>query len=298
VEYRYLDVIWLDNLFLNYILNWITRKLSGNASPMWRLWCSAGVGAVYAVFMILPGFSILSRFPLKVLLSLVMLAIGFRISGFRDFMKLFGLFYGATFLLGGTAFGIYYFCNVGITVTNGVFFIRDFPLTIVLFSVVCVIMLYRLLWPLLRLRMNRRQLIYPVEVGFDGESVGIDAYLDTGNELADPISGIPVMVVEFEQIQALLPPEIQKIFQEGREENLEYITRVMADSTWISRFRMVPYHTLGHSESLLLAFRPDRARIQVDGTWTEIGEVLIGIRNQRLSGSEEYHALIQPQIIP
>jgi len=104
--------------------------------------------------------------------------------------------------------------------------------------------------------------------------------------------------VEFEQIQALLPPEIQKIFQEGREENLEYITRVMADSTWISRFRMVPYHTLGHSESLLLAFRPDRARIQVDGTWTEIGEVLIGIRNQRLSGSEEYHALIQPQIIP
>ena len=298
MEYRYLDIIWLDNLFVNFILVWITWKLSGNTAPMWRLWCSACIGAVYAVVLILPGFSVLAWLPFKILLSLAMLTAGFRISSLKDFFKLFGFFYGTTFLLGGAAFGFYYFFNAGIAVADGVFLIQDFPVKIVIFSIVFIILLYRWLWPLLRFRLNRHQLIYKVEVWFGDGSMSTDAFLDTGNELTDPFSGIPVMVVEFDQVRAVLPSEIQKIFKQGREDNLEYITRVMADSEWISRFRIVPYHTLGHSESLLIAFKPDRARIQADGTWTEIRDILIGIRNQKLSGNSEYHALIQPQIIP
>ena len=83
----------------------------------------------------------------------------------------------------------------------------------------------------------------------------MDAFLDTGNELTDPISGCPVIVVEFERIQSILPYEIQKIYLQGREEQLEYITRVMSESTWINRFCIVPYSTLDNSGSILPAFR-------------------------------------------
>lgn len=298
MEYRYLDVIWLDNLLLNFVVLWITWKLTGNIAPMWRLWCSACIGAVYAVFVILPGNTFFTLLPCKVLLSLAMLAAGFQISSWKDFFKLFGFFYGTTFLLGGAAFGFYYFFGAGIEMRSGIFVIRDFPVKILIFSAVFVILLYRWLWPLLQYRLNRHQLIYKVEVWFGDNSICTDAFLDTGNKLTDPISGFPVMVVEFEQAKGALPFEIQKIFLLNRENDLEYITRVMTESEWISRFRIVPYHTLNSSDSMLIAFKPDKARIQADNSFREIRDILIGIRNRKLSDSSEYHALIQPQIIP
>ena len=248
--------------------------------------------------LIFPGFAFLCFFPFKILLSLAMLAAGFRIRSFPEFFKLFGYFYGTTFLLGGAAFGFYYFFGAGIQISDGIFLIRDFPIKILIVSVVFVILLYRWLWPFLRFRINRKQLVYQVEIKFDNNSITMDAFLDTGNELTDPISGCPVMVVEFDLIRPILPFEIQKIYLHGREEHLEDITRVMAESAWISRFCLVPYQTLGHSDGLLLAFRPDQVRVLTDGSWMEAGDTLIGIRNRKLSGSGEYHALIQPHIIP
>lgn len=298
MEYRFLDFIWLDNLLVNFIVLWITWKLSRNISPMWRLWCSACIGAAYAVVLILPGFALLSCLPCKILLSLAMLAAGFRIRSLREFLKLFGYFYGITFLLGGAAFGFYYFFGTGIQVSDGIFLIRDFPVKLLVFSTVFVILLYRWLWPYLRFQINRRQLVYQVEITFDKQSIIMNAFLDTGNELTDPISGCPVMVVEFDLIRPILPFEIQKIFLYGREEHLEDMTRVMAESAWISRFCLVPYRTLGRTDGLLLAFRPDQIRVLTDGRWVEASDTLIGIRNRKLSVSDEYHALIQPQIIP
>jgi stage II sporulation protein GA (sporulation sigma-E factor processing peptidase) len=298
LEYRFLDVIWLDNLLINFIVLWITWKLSRNISPMWRLWCSAGIGAGYATVLILPGFDCLAALPFKILLSFAMLTAGFRIRSPKEFAKLLGYFYGITFLLGGAAFGFYYFSGIGAQVSDGVFLIRDFPIRILIFSVVFIILLYRWLWPLLRFRISQHQLVYRVEVQFDGKCITLDAFLDTGNELTDPVSGCPVMVVEFDRIRSILPPEIQKIYLQGREGHLGDITRVMAESDWINRFCIVPYSTLGHSGSMLLAFRPDCVRILNNGSWAKSGDTLIGIRNQTLSDSGEYQALIQPHIIP
>jgi stage II sporulation protein GA (sporulation sigma-E factor processing peptidase) len=298
VEYRFLDVIWLDNLLVNFVVLWITWKISGNAAPMWRLWCSACVGACYAIMLLMPGFSILSAVLLKILLSLTMLAVGFRISSFSEGLKLLGYFYGATFLMGGAAYGFYYFFNANIQISKGMFLIKDFPIKIIIYSTVFIIMLYRWLWPLLQLRLSHRQLVYKVKIQFGEESLIVDAFLDTGNELIDPISGRPVIVAEFESMKSILPTEIQKIFQKGKEKELDYVTKILSDSTWINRFFIVPFQTLSASNDYLLAFKPDRIEILTDGCWLGTRQSLVGIRNRKLSLDDEYHALIQPHIIP
>lgn len=298
MEQRFLDIIWLDNLLVNFIVLWLTRKLAGNSCPMWRLWCSAGLGASYAIALILPGFGCLNMLPFKFLLSLIMLAAGFRIRTLREFFKLFGYFYGITFLLGGAAFGLFYLFGRGIQVSGGVFLIKDFPAKILISAIVSTIMLYRWLWPWLQFRINRNQLVYRVKIQFDNNCIVLDAFLDTGNELTDPISGVPVMVAEFDKIRSVLPPDIQKIYLRGREGELKDIIQTMEQSDWIRRFCIVPYRTLGHSNGLLLAFRPDSVHILTNGGWKEAADTLIGIRKQDLSASGEYHALIQPHIIP
>ena len=312
VKYQlFLDVIWLDNLIVNFIVLYITWKLSGNTGSLLRLWCSAGIGAFYAVLLILPGFSFLSWLPFKILLSLIMLLAGFRLGwkeeGFSEaglkFLKILGYFYGTTFVLGGAAFGLYYFLGIGFQVTNGVFLIKDFPVKIIFISIVLLILLYRWLWPLLQLQINHNKLVYPVEVRFGDDVLVVDAFLDTGNALTDPASGRPVIVVEFTSIKPILPSDIQGIYISGKEQQVDYIIKIMAESEWISRFHIVPYNTLssgsvGSSEDFLLAFRPDQVRIKKGAAWKEARQSLVGIRNRRLSSAGEYHALIQPHIIP
>jgi stage II sporulation protein GA (sporulation sigma-E factor processing peptidase) len=227
-----------------------------------------------------------------------MLAVGFRISSFSKGLKLLGFFYGITFLMGGAAFGFYYFFNAEVQITKGMFLIKDFPIKIIIYSLTFIIMLYRLLWPLLQHRINHHQLVYKVKIHFGEDSVVLDAFLDTGNELADPISGRPVMVVGFDSIRGILPTEIQSLYLEGKEQQLDYVTGIISDSTWINRFFLVPYSTLNTNNDYLLAFRPDRIEVFTEGSWLEARQSLVGIRNRKLSVDDEYHALIQAQIIP
>jgi len=223
---------------------------------------------------------------------------GFQIHSIKAFLKLTGFFFGITFLLGGAAFGVYYFFDAGVEVAGGAFIIKDFPVKVIICSIVLVIMLYRWLWPVLRFQINRQHLVYKTEIWFDNHSIILEAFMDTGNKLTDPISGKPVMVVEYELIKSILPQEIQSLYQQGMEGHFDYIMKIIASSAWVSRFRIVPYNTLGHSGDYLLAFRPDRVRVRLNNSWSEARDTYIGIRNQKLSASDEYHALIQPQIIP
>ena len=44
VEYRYIDIIWLDNLIMNFIVLYITLKLTKGRSTVWRILLSAAIG--------------------------------------------------------------------------------------------------------------------------------------------------------------------------------------------------------------------------------------------------------------
>ena len=297
-EVRYIDIIWLDNLIMNFLLLWGVYRFTRNKAPIWRLWASAFLGAGYAVLVLLPGFGFLSHPAVKLGLSLAMLMTAYIIPAPRDFLKLLACFYGATFLFGGAALGLHYFFSSSIGYENGIFYIRNFPVKMTFFSAVLVVFLYRTIWPLLQAKIRNSRLLYKLEIQFDGVSRIVEALLDTGNELSDPVSRSPVMVVEFEEIMPLLPKEVCRIFQEPGGTNLELVTRVMAGSTWINRIRIIPFNALGNTCGMLIGYRPDRAKILMDDGWKEIKDVIVGIYNQKLSGDNEYHALIHPQIIP
>ena len=73
VEYRYLDILWIDNLLMNFIILWITSKIIKSQGAVWRLWLAALLGATYAAVLFIPQFEVLTRFTMKIALSLTML---------------------------------------------------------------------------------------------------------------------------------------------------------------------------------------------------------------------------------
>lgn len=297
VEYRYIDVIWLDNIVMNFLLLYAVRKMAKNPAPMWRLWCSACLGALYAVLVLLPGFQFLASIGFKLALSALMLVTGYRFADLRDFFKLLGFFYGATFLFGGAAFGLYYFTGSGMVPDGGVFIVRNFPVRLLLYSAVLLIMLCRWLWPVLLFKIDRSSLVYKVELEFDGKCFLIDALLDTGNALSDPVSKSPVMLVDFNSMKSVMPEELHSLCKARSDTDFSALAGALSGTKWAKRFRLIPYKTVGSSDGLIVAYKPDKARILINGSWKEISDVVVGVPDQGFSPGSEYQALIQPQII-
>ncbi len=297
IEYRYLDVIWLDNLIMNYILLWTVSKVSRDETPIWRLWIASFIGAIYVVLLITIDSNILNYTITKIALSICMLLIGYRYTSLTRFFRLIGLFYVTTFIFGGAAFGLYYFTEDIITIRKGVFYLRNFPFKAIFVSSVTVIVLVRVLWLKIRNRRLTTSFIYNLEIRYEGMNFILKGLLDTGNSLYDPITQSPVIIVEYSKIEKALPMEIRDIFLYNREHDIDYIAKTIAEPQFDPKYRLIPYYTVGRSGSFLIGLRPSKVLISLDGSWHETDKTIVALYAKELSKDGQYQALIHPEMV-
>ena len=116
--------------------------------------------------------------------------------------------------------------------------------------------------------------------------------LDTGNMLKDPITGMPVIIVQKEILKEILPNIIldnlstivggdvpQEVYN---DENLQYITK----------FRLIPFSSIGKENGMLLGFKAKKIEIEQEDIKKVIDNVIVGIYEKNLSKKNEYNALI------
>src|SRR5690606_11216416 len=188
VEYRYIDIIWLDNLIMNFIVLYITLKLTKGRSTVWRILLSAAIGGIYAVLIFLPGYEFLQCLSLKFCLSLIMILIAYDLRDFKEFSKIFIFFYIVTFTFGVAALGIYYFFEDIILIENGVFYIKNYPIKLLIMVCGLLLISFKWLWSYIQCRFFKKALIYSICISFGQDVISTQALLDTGNSLYDPVS--------------------------------------------------------------------------------------------------------------
>ena len=296
----YVDVLFIINFVINYLLLWTTSKICRRRVSQIRLSVGAFIGAIYAVVMFFPAFKIYYTFMSKVLFSFVIIAVTFNIEKLKEFLKTLIIFYGVNFTFAGTALGLFYFTNVGaftgFVMSNGVLYF-SFPWKTLLISGIVAYILIKIISHVFRRRLVKENMYVPLDIICDNKKISVEALIDTGNSLYDPISNFPVVVVEFDAIKELLPEEVKKIFSEYRENDLHIISNIMSNSAWVSRFRLIPFSSLGKENGMLIGFKPDEIEIIEDNRKRDIKDIIVGIYNHKLSKNDRYNALLNPEII-
>ena len=105
----YLDIIFLENLFMNYIILFASAVILKQKIKIIRLSISSCIGSIYAVAVYMRISEIYSNIFLKVILSVVMIYIAFNSKGIKIFLKQLMIFYLTSFTFGGVAFSLIYF---------------------------------------------------------------------------------------------------------------------------------------------------------------------------------------------
>lgn len=130
-----------------------------------------------------------------------------------------------------------------------------------------------------------------VKIEISSQTTYVNAIIDTGNFLKDPISKIPVVVIEKDVLIGVVPEYIldnlDKIIN-GENINL---------GEYISKIRLIPFTSLGKENGILLGVKADRIVIESEEQDIILNNVIIGIYNGILSKSKKYQALIGLELL-
>lgn len=294
----YIDVLFFENIAINFLILAITGYISKFSAGAARLLAGSFIGAMYVLAAFLPGTEMYFTITAKIVLSFVMVAVTFWPEKIKDFIKLTLFFYLVSFVFGGAVFGLYYFLNPkGGMVSNGIYNISGFPIKTLLVSIIFTYIVIRICWDIIKSKAIRENAMATVLIRLENKEVTINALIDTGNSLRDPISNIPVMIVEFEAIKEILPEEVNTIFLNGVETNLDLVVQEISKTDWASRFRLIPFNSLGKTNGMLIGFRPDRVEVEIKEVKKDSQEVVVGIYNRNLSKDESYRALLSLELV-
>ncbi len=152
-------------------------------------------------------------------------------------------------------------------------------------------------WGYVRRRFREWLLYVPIEIHFGDIWFQVNALIDTGNRLKDPLTGSPVILLEYNTAVKFLPEEVRRAFMAFDAGDLGLISELLANSTWLARFRIIPFVSIGEGKGLLPGFRADEILIS-DGTRNfRAKNVVVGIHVSKFSKGRAFAALLHPDVL-
>lgn len=282
----YLDIVLLENILLNYIIILSTAIISKEKINFIRIILSSIIGGVFAIITYVAELLILEGMLVKIIISIIMVKIAFKGLKIKRFMKILVFFYLVSFTFGGIAFMLLFFINPKNIIINENRLVGIYPLKITILAGGVGFIVISVVAQIIKTKMNKNNMIYDLEIFYEGKFKKIKTMLDTGNLLKEPISKADVIIVEKESLKEILNRELL--------ENVSSIIKgkwLEAENIHSYKLKIIPFSSLGNDNGLLIGFKPDYIKIYGESEIIR-DDVLIGIYNGKLTRNNVYTSLI------
>ena len=140
-------------------------------------------------------------------------------------------------------------------------------------------------------KLTKKDMFCNIKININSNTVDTKAIIDTGNFLKEPITKIPVAVVEKDILKGVIPEEILNNLSniiEGKE---------IALGEYLSKIRLIPFMSLGKENGMLIGIKADGLAINTQDDIVFIKNIIIGIYDGILSKTGKYKALIGLELL-
>ena len=294
----YLDVIWLLNFCFDYMLLALTGILLKKNVKKRRLAAGALVASFYVLFLFVPSLSFMALPLMKLLYSFMIVFMTFGFTRFRSFFQCWLLFYFVTFMIGGGMMGAHYFFQQDVTVVNGAIATKSTGFGDPV-SWAFVLIGFPAVWLFSKKRMEKLETtrihfdqLASVSIRIDEVTISATGLIDSGNQLQDPLSGSPVMILDMTVHESNFPPTLIE-----KAKNITEFQEEGEGDRWEHRLRIVPFRAVGQDHQFLCAVKPDEVLISFDGRSLTVKKVLIGLSFHSISGEKDYSCILHPKML-
>ena len=277
----YLDVVFVLNGVVNYLLLSASARLVGSVCKRGRMVCAAVLGAAYAALTFVPGLGFLSGALWRILVFAIMLLLAFGLSG--KTVPLGGIFLALSLALSGLVLMLSGLLGAQVWLLEGRAFYAIDAATLILLAGA----MYLGLWLLLQGSMAHvGGGVAAASIELQGRREKLTLLRDSGNTLRDPFTGRAIPVVEW-RVFAKLLPEARQELQLCTTDAAGSMEKLHAKLPKLP-MRLIPYRAVGTERALILAVRCDRLCV---GGKAQRG-VFVAISPNAVSENGTYEGLI------
>lgn len=296
----YLDVIWALNFLFDSLLLYLTGIILKRNLKLWRIFLGGFVGSLIILLTLLP-IETYSGHPItKLSFSVVMVLFVFGYKRLSYFFNGLVTFYLITFLIGGALIGVHYFISFDAMLSSAVLLesTKGFGDPI---SWLFVLLGFPLAWHFSKRSMDKIEMTkisyeenVDVFIRIAGLELQLRGLIDSGNQLYDPISKMPVMVVSLKKHDEVMPEAIIRGVTQP-EKLIE--GNLSLPSEWESKMRIIPYKVVGQEHQLIVAIKPDELLIKKEKESIPVKKGLVSFTMQQLSSDDLFQCIVHPKMV-
>ncbi len=261
----YLDILFLVNAIITYLLMISTAVILKVRIARWRVLIASFAGGAYSFIIFLDIHPVLG-FLIKTAVCFILVIISFGFRGIKQVLKNSMVFLAVNFVFAGIILAVSYIFKSNDFYSNMyVSYININPVVLIIFSVIAYVLVF--IFEKYILTYINKNKFYCVSVYISGREYKLNAYMDTGNSLTEPFSGNPVIIIKSGII----------------------------DFDSIEFKRVIPYEVLNAS-GILSAVKPEKIKICWDNKYVETSDVYIA-ENDNLLKNSNYDIILNPRVL-
>ena len=182
----YIELVFIDNLLLNFICLLLACVFIKTPKRILRLLAAASIGACYAC-LVFGETSFFISLAAKIAVGMLMCAAAF--AGKKGFWKNTLSFFITSFILAGCMYALR-----NSFIQNGAVFS---PTARAVVFGACIVSVLIIVISRVRKRVLRKhELTFDLKLNYDSKSLTVKAFYDTGNMLVEPLSGCGVVFLD------------------------------------------------------------------------------------------------------
>lgn len=245
----YLDVLFLLNFGFDFLLLLVVSIVLRRNIRMIRIILGGLFGGL-SIFTLFIKMNSLELFILKIMISIIMIIITFSYKNIRYFLKNFAFLYSTSMIFGG----FLYFLNVEFSYKQEglVFYHNGLSINFIFLIILSPIILYIYIRQAMHLKNNFSN-YYKVNLYFHDKIFHLNGFLDTGNQLKDPTTGKPIIIVN------------EKIIKENPENYFLVPIKTIGEESMIKCIKIDEIEIIGIGSKKDVLLGLTKIKIQMEG---------------------------------
>lgn len=261
-----------------------------------RIILSSAIGSVYAIITYVTEIQIYTSVILKAILAIIMIYVAFNPQNMKKMWKQVEIFYLTSFVFGGvTLYLIYYIKPQEVFIKNGVF-VGEYILKVIMLGAIVAFVTIKISLKIIKTKISPKDMYCKIKVKLNEKTIETRAMIDTGNLAKEPITNTPVVIVESTLLEGILPIKILNNLENILGGDFSQISDEMKEK-YISKFRCIPFSSLGKQNGMLLGIRADEILVETEEERKISNNIILGIYDKSLTKRGEYRALIGIELI-
>lgn len=248
-------------------------------------------GAIYAVISYIFQIQIYSSIFLKILLSIIMVYIAFKLTNPKSMLKALLIFYMTSFVFGGAALSLIYFIKPEQAITQNGIFLGEYPLKVVFLGGIVGFAIIIVAFKAVKTKISPKDMFLEIEIFFGEKNIQTKAMIDTGNMLKEPITNIPVVIIEHSLLYEIIPKQILNNIDEILVGNFEHVPEEIKGQ-YMTKLKFIPFSSIGKANGMLLGIKADKLIVKTEESFNTIDKIIVAIYNKSLTKRGEYRALL------